>query len=253
MYKLGLKLWSINENYVKEAIRLFEKGIYHYIELFVISGSYDKFINLWKHLNIPYVIHAPHSYAGLNTAKKEDRNKNLKLINEILKFANDLNAEIIIFHPGVEGEIEETAFQLCQINDTRVVVENKPYVGLKDEICNGATIEEIKFVLQKAKVGFCLDVSHAIISANAQGLEQFSYLKAFNELRPKIYHLSDGDCKGVYDEHKNLGKGSYDLKKIVKEVLPKYCCITIETKKKFKDSLSDFEKDVSYLNNLLKK
>jgi len=253
MYKIGLKLWSTNQNYIKEAIHLFEKGVYQYIELFAVPGSYEKFINLWKSLNIPYVIHAPHSYVGLNPAKKEKRNENLKLINETMRFANDLNVEIIIFHPGVNGEIKETAYQLGQIKDPRIVVENKPFLGLNDEICNGSTLEEIKFVIDKAKVGFCFDIGHAINSANYQKIEHFKYLNEFNKLQPKIYHLTDGDFNGVYDEHKHLGKGSYDIKRIVVEILPTDCLITVETNKNFKDSLRDFEEDAYFLKNITKK
>ena len=40
----GLKLWSSNENYVKEAVRLFEKGRYQYIELYMLPGTEKKMV-----------------------------------------------------------------------------------------------------------------------------------------------------------------------------------------------------------------
>jgi hypothetical protein len=47
VFNIGLKLWSTNENYIEEAKRLFDNGIYQYIELYVIPNSFEK-IDLWK-------------------------------------------------------------------------------------------------------------------------------------------------------------------------------------------------------------
>ena len=159
MYKIGLKLWSTNRNYVKEAIQLYKDNLYDYIELFSVPGSYEKYINMWKKLSVPYVIHAPHTMCGLNLAKKNSWPDNWPLIKEALKFADALNSKIIIFHPGISGEVEEAVFQLNRINDSRIVIENKPYYTLdKANICNGHSPQDIKFILENTKVGFCFDI-----------------------------------------------------------------------------------------------
>ena len=247
MYKLGLKLWSTNKNYVKEAKRLYEEGLYSYIELFAVPDSFKDYINLWEELDVPYVIHAAHSAVGLNLAKKEFFKQNMRLAGQARLFADELKADIIIFHPGLEGKIEETANQLNKIKDQRIIVENKPYYGLYDNLtCNGNSPEEIKFVLDNVKVGFCLDIGHTIYSANAQNKDWFLYLKEFLSLNPKIFHISDGDKDGVYDQHKNLGKGSFDFEKIF-SLTPKNSLISIETKKNFENSLKDFEEDVCFI------
>lgn len=250
MYKFGLKLWSINENYIKDAKKLYEKGVYNYIELFAVPNSYKKFINLWKDLDIPFIIHAAHSAKGLNLAKKEFLSDNLKLAQEAFKFADDLNAETIIFHPGVDGDIKETVRQLNKIIDSRIVVENKPYYGIYDNvICNGHSPEEIKFVMENTGVGFCLDLGHAIYSANTKKIGPFLYIKEFLKLNPKMFHISDGDMNGVYDEHKNIGKGSFDIKTIL-SLVPEDSYISVETNKNFKSSLKDFEQDVARLREM---
>ena len=250
MHKLGLKLWSINENYIKEAVRLYEKGIYRYIELTVVPGSYDKFINLWKSLDIPYVIHAPNFLnGGLNFAKRESLDKNFEMVNETLRFADKLEAKTIIFHPGVSGNIKETALQMGKIKDSRVVVENKPHRALGGKlICNGYSPFEIKLVIENAGVGFCFDIGHAINSANSQKIDPWKYLDDFNRLHPKIYHLSDGNFDSIYDEHIHLGKGNCDINRILK-LIPLGGFVTVETAKDFKDSLVDFEKDVSFFED----
>jgi deoxyribonuclease IV len=252
MRKLGLKLWSTNENYVNEAIRLYEEKFYDYIELFAVPDSYNEFIGLWKSLKIPYVLHAPHFSCGLNFAKRDALKNNLRLVDETLKFADALSVQIIIFHPGVEGDIKETAFQIKQVKDSRIVLENKPYYAINgDLICNGHSPEEIEYVMQETGVGFCFDIGHAICSANAKKIEPFEYLKKFNTLNPKLYHLFDGDWNGVWDEHRHFGAGSYNFDKIL-GLIPKTCLITLETKKDFSDSLKDFEKDIEFLGLLQK-
>jgi deoxyribonuclease IV len=250
MRKLGLKLWSTNKQYIKEAIRLHENSCYDYIELFAVPNSYNEVISLWKQLTIPYVIHAPHYSCGLNLAKKEAFKNNMQMAADALRFADDLGANIIIFHPGIDGDIKQTVHQLHQIKDSRIVVENKPYYALNKLICNGYSPEDIKFVMDNTGVGFCFDIGHAIYSANAQQIDQIAYLKKFNGLNPKLYHLCDGNWCGVYDEHKHFGAGSFNFEKIL-PLLPVECLMSIETEKSYGDSLKDFEGDVWLLKRLL--
>jgi deoxyribonuclease IV len=249
--KFGLKLWSTNKQYIQEAIRLYKNGWYDYIELFAVPNSYSEYINLWKQLTIPYLIHAPHFSCGLNLAKKEAFKSNMQMAADALRFADDLGANVIIFHPGIDGDINETVHQLHQIKDSRIVVENKPYYALNNLICNGYSPEEIKFVMDNTGVGFCFDIGHAIYSANAQKIDPVEYLKRFNGLGPKLYHVCDGDWNGVYDEHKHFGDGSFNFEKIV-PLFSAECLMSLETEKSHVDSLKDFEGDVVYVRSLLK-
>ena len=250
--KFGLKLWSINDNYRKEAIRLYKQGIYYYIELYAVPRTYDTHINLWKDIGIPFVVHAPHFREGLNLAKKEKKTNNMLLISETIKFADTLRADKIIVHPGTSGDISETVHQLEEIDDRRILIENKPYYAIDDGlICNGASVEEIKFVLDNVSVGFCLDIGHAICSANAKKVEPFEYLKRFMKLNPIMYHLTDGDYESIYDRHAHFGTGNYDIEKF-SSILPEDCFVTIETLKDSGESLSDFEADIRWLRYMRK-
>lgn len=250
MYKFGLKLWSTNDNYKKEALSLYEQGIYHYIELYAVPGTYDTHINLWKNIGIPFVIHAPHFREGMNLAKKENRAGNMALISETRKFADALKADNIVIHPGIAGEKEETVTQLNEINDARILVENKPYYALDDGlICNGASVEEMQYILDKTKLGFCLDIGHAFCTARGLGGEPMDFLKKFLNLKPEMFHLTDGDYSSVYDRHDHIGKGNYDMHAILK-LIPQGKRITIETVKDSKESLADFEEDILLLERL---
>lgn len=249
MYKFGLKLWSTNTNYINEAVKLYEKKVYDYIELFAVPNSFEKYETLWKNLDIPFLIHAPHTYAGLNLAKKEFLQTNMKLAQQAIEYADTLSSDIIIFHPGIDGNLQETVRQINMINEPRIVIENKPYHTIDDNrICNGYSPDQIKEILCATNCKFCFDLGHAIYAANAQSIDGFTYLKKFMQLSPYMYHISDGSHKGIRDEHKNIGSGTFNLKKII-SILPPKSIISIETKKNYLDSLKDFEQDVQSLKN----
>jgi deoxyribonuclease-4 len=250
MLNVGLKLWSINNNYIAQAERLYKEGLYQYIELYAVPGSYKEHISFWENLAVPFIVHAPHIAHGMNLAKKENMKVNLALADESKKYADGLGSDTIIIHSGVNGETVETARQLVIINDGRFVIENTPYYGLiENTICNGNSIEEIAFITRETGSKFCFDVGHGICSANAKKIDPIDYIKRFMDLKPHMYHLSDGSYGSVYDRHDNFGKGDYPLKKIVK-MLPPECSITVETEKESQEHLDDYAVDVHYLKNL---
>ncbi|MCP4482326.1 MAG: sugar phosphate isomerase/epimerase [bacterium] len=248
-FKFGLKLWSTNKNYIKAAEELYDKGVFHYIEIYSIPNSLDQ-IDVWKKLTIPFIIHAPHYGHNVNLAKKEQKESNMKHLEEALKFANILNAEDIIFHPGIAGDIQETVKQINELNDERIIIENKPYFIEKDNsICNGATFEEIQFVLNNTNVNFCLDIGHAICAANALKIDRLDFIKQLLKLKPKMFHLTDNEIDSIYDKHFHFGAGSLPIKKILK-LLPQNIIITVETYKDYENKLDDFQKDLFFLKGI---
>lgn len=254
MYKLGLKLWSINtDSYFEEAKRLYKMNIYDYIELYIVPNSL-KTLNKWKELTIPFIIHCPHFAHGFNLAKVEKIKSNFAIYKEVKQFADELDAEYIIFHGGIDGNIKETAKQLANLNEPRALIENKPMIALPNkmggEFCRGYNIEEIKLVKETANCGFCLDFGHAICAANSIKKNCYSYINDFMELNPTMFHLTDNeDMTSVYDSHPHLGTGQLDLNKI-KQFLPINAIITLETVKNSKDNIDDFIEDTKWLKNL---
>lgn len=251
--KLGLKLWSNNtDSYLIEAEKLYKDGIYNYIELYVVPDTVER-INKWKKLDIPFTLHAPHFAHGVNLAKKEHEDVNFKIFDEVKQFSKELNAEYIVVHSGIDGRIEETVRQLKEIKLENMLIENKPYRALpnkmKGEFCRGATFEEIKFVIDEIKCGFCLDIGHSFCSANTINLNPYQYLTKFNMLKPTCYHISDNDINTEFDSHMHFGQGNYNFKKIF-GIINTEKNIAIETNKNSKENLDDFVEDVKWLKNL---
>ena len=255
MNKIGLKLWNINTDYYyEEAIKLYNNNVFDYIELYVVPGYLD-LIDKWKMIGIPFDIHAPHFAHNMNLSKKEYERDNYTKYIEVREYADSLNASVIVFHGSINGDYKETARQIKNFNDSRILIENKPYQPLRmteDNKCVGSKYEEIKYIIEESGCGFCLDIGHAICSANSQGIEPYCYIEKLVTLNPKRIHLSDIDTTSKYDQHLNYGKGNLDFMRIL-SIIPKEINITIETNKISKTNLKDYAEDVNYLNNVMLK
>jgi sugar phosphate isomerase/epimerase len=252
--RTGLKLWSTNDFFIEEAQSLFDKGIFDYIELFTVPDS-EEFIGCWKNSGIPFVLHAPHSLAGLNPADKKTRSENLKMFALAEEYRKALNPEFIIFHPGLDGTADEAVSQFSSAFDKFeeikkiAVLENKPAIGINGEKCVGSLPDEIKFITGSVNIDFCLDIGHCICAANSMRIPPFSLIREFLELDPVLFHLSDGDFSSETDAHLNYGEGTYPIREILK-MLPDNPTVTVETEKKSFSSLNSFVRDAEFLKNL---
>ena len=254
MYKLGLKLWSVNTDcYYQEAIKLYGQSLFDYIELYIVPNSLSA-LGKWKRIGIPFVIHCPHFMHGLNLAKAEMEKSNLSMYQQVKQFADELQAKYIIFHGGIDGDIQETARQLANFKEPRALIENKPYLALPNQmggaLCRGYNPEEIKFVMQASGCGFCLDFGHAICAANSQRLNVYAYCSTFLKLFPAMYHVTDLDSiTSPYDSHLHLGMGQVDFNQIF-GMIENNARVTFETEKNSKDNLDDFAEDMKWLSHI---
>lgn len=255
---IGLKLWSTNlEYYAKEALRLYEQGYCSYVELYAVPGTFEETAVAWKNLNIPYTLHCPHFAHGFNLGKSKLRDSNRKKFDEVRKFADLLKVDYIIIHGGIDGEAEETAKQLKDLNEPRALIENKPYKAVPviapGKTCVGYSPEQIEMIKSLSGCGFCLDFNHAICAANSFNYNYIDYIKKFMALKPDMFHLSDlPDEKTEYDGHFHLGEGQIDLKSLA-QFMDKDSKVSLETAKNSRTSLEDFIKDSEYYSKLMEK
>lgn len=245
---LGLKLGSCDPRYTDEILRYYDKGVFQYIELFALSGSYDETISYWKQFDIPFGIHAPHSAAGLNLASSADREANKPKIAEAVRFADALRAEYIIFHSGTNGMPGEVVRQLSPFADGRFLIENKPVRGLDGSTCVGSSCSDLSLItggIGKG-CGFCLDFGHAVCAARTLGKEPMAFIGELTELHPRVYHLTDGDYKSELDSHLHYGAGSFPLREFL-ALVPDGGMVTNEAKRERADSLEEFNTDSLFL------
>jgi RimJ/RimL family protein N-acetyltransferase len=249
MRRLGLKIWSTDIENSAEAERLVKDAVYDYVELFSVPGSFSEVKDRWSSRKIQYVIHAPHSLAGLNFARPEQQKKNSRLAAEALRFADYLFAEVIIFHPGLDGPIEESIRQMSLVRDNRLHVENVPMMGLSGERCNGSTPSEIAQILKAVECKFCLDFGHSIAAANMRNANWLEQLEMFRRLDPSMYHLTDGWRDGIVDTHIRYGFGDYPLRQLLRFV-PDGAAVTNEAARAVKVGLHEAQIDAAMFRTL---
>lgn len=243
MFEIGLKLGSKDILYTDDILRYYNEGIFQYIELFSIPGTFEDTIAYWKRFKIPFGIHAPHSAAGLNLACCENRYFNKLKIEESVKFADHLKADYIIFHSGIDGSPDEVISQLKYYSDSRILIENKPIRGLDGSICIGAKIDELQYIISSLKVGFCLDFGHAICAARTLNTDPLNFIQKLNQtLNPSVYHLTDGDYSSELDSHLHYGKGTFPLKSLL-QFVPDGYKVTNEAKRYVNENLEEVKQD----------
>lgn len=252
MLKLGLKLGSKDTEYTDEILRYYEQGVFQYIELFTLTGTFDDTISYWKQFDIPFGIHAPHSAAGLNLANTAARSSNKDKIAEAIKFADELNAKYIIFHSGVNGMPEEVVKQLSPFADERFLIENKPIRGLDGSSCVGSIYSDLKLIIDGIGkgTGFCLDFGHAICAARTLDKDPMEFINELRKLNPRVYHLTDGDYSSELDSHLHYGTGSFPLKDLL-ALVPDRGMVTNEAKRVIVENLTEFVEDSNILKHLL--
>jgi endonuclease IV len=250
--QFGLKLGSKDTSYTKDIILYYEKGYFQYIELFAVPESFADTITYWKQFDIPFIVHAPHSMAGMNLSLKEHRKTNEEKLRETFRFVDTLNAKYIIFHSGLNGTVGETIYQLRSFIDPRCLIENKPIKGLNNERCVGSTLDELSYITRELNAGFCLDFGHAICAANSLQKEPLRYIKELLSLKPVMYHLTDGDYQSEYDSHLHYGEGNFPIDDMLK-LVPCDAKITNEAKHNSDNDLSDFRDDILYIRRIFEK
>lgn len=252
-FKVGLKLHSTNVALIPDALRLKKEGFFDYIELYIIPDTYEETIDAWKNLDVSYVIHAPHSFHRVNLAQKDKWESNLQFFNEARQFADDLGSDIIIVHGGNNGSFEETLRQIELLKEQRIVLENKPKIGIYNEECVGWSPSEFHCTMALDILsGTVLDFVHAVYAANSAKMDVMEIIKAFMVFQPKVFHLSDGNASSDKDIHLNLGKGNMDLGGFL-SVIPDAGLVTIETPRDELKGLEEFINDIHLLRNLLAK
>jgi deoxyribonuclease-4 len=139
--------------------------------------------------------------------------------------------------------------QISVIDDFRIVLENKPKIGLFHEICVGWSPDEFRKDVCRHVGGIALDFGHASCAARSLQRNVMEIVREFMSFEPRIFHISDNDGLSEQDQHYNLGKGSLALLPFL-EILPMKALLTIETPRSASKGLDDFVDDVKFLRKL---
>lgn len=239
MKKLGIKIWTRdvvkNRNFFEQAVAAVKNKDFDYLELFVFPNSYNDTAEVIRRelKGCPTIIHNSHSAYGFDAGDADCLAGNLRDVGDSQKFADMLNAEIIIVHAGCgceERHWEETIRQFKRFDDKRIAVENMPAsCSVSGKALHGVFPEQIERIMSETGCKFCLDFSHATCAANYYGRRVGKILEDFAALKPDMYHLCDGMADEVQDKHLHFGEGNYDLAHMVNDIVAEDAYVTMET------------------------
>jgi sugar phosphate isomerase/epimerase len=171
--------------------------------------------NIGESYGLKYSVHAPFADINIASPSKPMLNAMLKRLKKSIICANDLNASVWVFHPGLKTGISmfypnmdwlqniETAqslFKIANDYDVKIAIENvpEPYPFLMK------SVEDFKEFYDKIDedIGLVLDIGHANINGQIE-----LFLKTFAD---KIVHVHAHDNDGRNDQHLGIGYGNID-------------------------------------------
>ncbi|MBU7025615.1 MAG: TIM barrel protein [Theionarchaea archaeon] len=219
------------------------RDTFQYIEMTPIPNTE---IVPFLEYDLLYIIHITTEREGLNIADKQKERLNRKIIDNCIEWADKLDAQYLILHPGF-GSMNTALSFLGHLRDERILIENMPRVGLNNENMVGYTPEQIETLMDK-KFGFCLDFGHAIKAAVSLNVDYNEHVNEFLKLEPTVFHISDGKLCNEKDEHLAVGDGEYDfefLMNCVKRSKSSYVTLEIP-----RTNLDSFDEDFENLEKL---
>jgi len=185
--------------------RFYLNGMFDYIELYLLKTTTIYQLHSWLNSGI----HIPILQAAHN-GKAEIDSDSIKNAMAAVRF---FHAGRIVFDPGTDLEsLNET------VMDDVLIPENMP---LKTSFGTDGVLS----LPEEMPENFCLDFSHAWITAEMFRLDPKRFIQRFLNKKPVHFHLTD---TRDYEDHLPLGEGYIDLEFIFQKV-PTNSTITIET------------------------
>ncbi len=264
--KIGAKIGLLKErwNLIKKLTEVMDFIEVYYTEVRVATPKLLSLDTRW-------VIHGPHIGKGVNLAKENPNENNMKLFEKSIIFANEIGAKHIITHAGYCSlQDDKETVRRTIINNIRLLknfskkynvkllVENSifntslsktfaktnispPVIGIF------STPEEIEYILKKVKCEFLLDFSHAYISSLNKNEDYKKFILRLMKFKPLMFHVCDGIINNTTDAHLPLGKGNYNLNFFLSLIKNRY--VTLEISPLILESFLDSKK---YIQDFLK-
>lgn len=257
MIKYGLKIWSTDKKWFKEAADLIALGKANFVEIYLVPNFFKlKEFDIFKQNNIPIALHAPHTSHNFDVFSLTG--ESLQIWQEqVLETADYLKSQFIIAHAGVGDDKNIFKRESLKIKDKRVLIESMPYKGFVDlggVFCFGYTKEQLNFIHKECGFEICFDVCHAVASSASQKIDPYDFINdCIDLLQPKYFHLAGGNIEDEIDKHLDLWEGSFDYKflkeKLIQIAQAEDVFLVFETPKIGKGLENDL-KNIEYFKKL---
>ena len=215
--KIGASTLAGIENDLENVLEFIEDLGIEYAEI-VHQYPHDKIdIGTLENFNLKYSVHAPFMDVNIAALQEKSRLNSISQIKESIDFANEINAEAVVVHPGLatflankyflDRVYEFTNESIKEIGDygrdlgVLTTIENMPgFDGMLYQNMN-----DLNDLLVSLDMSMTLDIGHANhVGYSADGM-----------IFDSIKHIHMHDNFGDDDAHLSFGEGSIDLKGIV--------------------------------------
>ena len=215
--KLGASTLAGIETTLEETLEFIENLGLDYAELVHQFPSENIDADILESYNLKYSVHSPFMDVNIAALQDKSRLNSIGQIKDSIDFANEINAEAVVIHPGLAPFLANKYF-LDKVYETannsiRELGEYSRDLGVLSTIENMPTfdgmlyknMEDLHELLTSLDMSMTLDIGHAIHAGYSPDQMIFDSIK----------HIHIHDNFGDDDAHLALGEGSIDLKHIV--------------------------------------
>ena len=215
--KIGASTLAGIENDLENVLEFIEDLGIEYAEI-VHQYPHDKIdISTLENFNLKYSVHAPFMDVNIAALQEKSRLNSISQIKESIDFANEINAEAVVVHPGLATFLANKYFldrvyefaneSIKEIGEygrdlgVLTTIENMPsFDGMLYQNMN-----DLNDLLVSLDMSMTLDIGHANhVGYSPDGM-----------IFDSIKHIHMHDNFGDDDAHLSFGEGSIDLKGIV--------------------------------------
>ncbi|XRO74907.1 sugar phosphate isomerase/epimerase family protein [Methanocaldococcus sp. 28A] len=225
MIGISTSVFANSNTKLEDALSILEKKT-RYAELIC-----DGYLNVMENSEVPlsfdlkYTLHCPLSDMNLSSFREKVRKTSVEIVEDILKVADEVNASLIVLHPGycifeedyfkALNALKKSIIELNELQNEysiKITIENMPSYSM---FMFREPIDEIIEILGDVRITF--DIGHSFLNKNIDAFLNYKIID-------KIAHIHIHDNNGEFDEHLCIGKGKIDFENYSK-ILRKINCI----------------------------
>ena len=218
--KIGASTLAGIESNLENVLEFIEELGIEYAEI-VHQYPHDKIdIESLESFNLKYSVHAPFMDVNIAALQEKSRLNSIMQIKESIDFANKINAEAVVVHPGLATFLAnkyflDTVYEFAN-ESIREIGDYGRDLGVLTTIENMPTFDgmlyknmnDLNDLLVSLDMSMTLDIGHANHAGYSPDEMIFDSIK----------HIHMHDNFGDDDAHLSFGEGSIDLKSIVNKL-----------------------------------
>ncbi len=215
--KIGASSLAGIEKPLEDTLEFIEDLGLEYVELVHQFPCENIDIDALENYNLKYTIHAPFMDVNLASLQEKSRLNSIEQIKESIDFANEINAEAVVVHPGLTSFLPNKYFPEKVIKSANDSIEElgkySKDLGVLTTIENMPNFPSMIYqnmydlhdLLVSLDMTMTLDIGHANHAGYSVGEMYFDSIK----------HVHAHDNFGDDDAHLALGEGSIELNTII--------------------------------------